>query len=84
MAGFCYLDLVLWSLGACLMKNMGLPATWIASCPGAALFFGAVAGGLLAALLLDGRVLGQALVLGSFVACFLLAGGVIPFERAAT
>ena len=22
---FCYLDLVLWSLGACLMKNMGLP-----------------------------------------------------------
>ncbi|WP_157938905.1 response regulator transcription factor [Enteroscipio rubneri] len=73
MAGFCYLDLVLWSLGACLMKNMGLPATWIASCPGAALFFGVVAGGLLAALLLDGRVLGQALVLGSFVACFLLA-----------
>lgn len=73
MAGFCYLDLVLWSLGACLMKNMGLPATWIASCPGAALFFGAVAGGLLAAVLLDGRPLGEALMLGSFIACFLLA-----------
>ena len=46
MAGFCYLDLVLWSLGACLIKNMGLPATWVAACPGAALFLGAVVGGM--------------------------------------
>lgn len=45
VAGFCYLDLVLWSLGACLMKNMGLPATWVASCPGAALFSGVLVGG---------------------------------------
>ena len=72
-AGFCYLDLVLWSLGACLMKNLGLPATWVASCPGAALFFGAVAGGLVAQAFLEGRVLADATLLASFVACFLLA-----------
>ncbi len=72
-AGFCYLDLVLWSLGACLMKNMGLPATWIASCPGTALFFGAVAGGLAAHVLLIGRSVDQTAVLASLAACFLLA-----------
>ena len=72
-AGFCYLDLVLWSLGACLMKNMGLPATWIASCPGAALFFGAVVGGLTAHVLLVGRPFDQVTALASLVACFLLA-----------
>lgn len=72
-AGFCYLDLVLWSLGACLIKNMGLPAPWVASCPGAALFFGAIAGGLIGYTVLEGRPLGDATVLGSFVACFLFA-----------
>ncbi|RDB56470.1 hypothetical protein C1879_08895 [Paraeggerthella hongkongensis] len=72
-AGFCYLDLVLWSLGACLMKNMGLPATWVASCPGAALFFGAVAGGLATSIFLSGRPLPDAAMLASFVACFLFA-----------
>ena len=72
-AGFCYLDLVLWSLGACLMKNLGLPATWVASCPGAALFFGAVVGGSAAGVFLDGRSLTDATILASFVACFLLA-----------
>lgn len=72
-AGFCYLDLVLWSLGACLMKNFGLPATWVASCPGAALFFGTVVGGLVAAVLLSGRPLPDAASLASFVACLLLA-----------
>ena len=34
MAGFCYLDLVLWSLGACLMKNMGLPGHLDSQLPG--------------------------------------------------
>lgn len=72
-AGFCYLDLVLWSLGACLMKNMGLPATWVASCPGAALFFGAVFGGLVANAFLAGQSLPDAAMLASFVACFLFA-----------
>ncbi len=72
-AGFCYLDLVLWSLGACLMKNMGLPATWIASCPGAALYFGAVAGGFGAHALLVGRPFGETAALAGLVACFLLA-----------
>lgn len=72
-AGFCYLDLVLWSLGACLMKNMGLPATWIASCPGAALFSGTVFGWLIATVFLASRPLGQIAVFASLVGCFLLA-----------
>lgn len=46
-AAFCFLDLVLWSLGACLIKNLGLPATWVATCPGASLVLGAVGGGIL-------------------------------------
>lgn len=79
---FCYLDLVLWSLGACLMKNMGLPATWIASCPGAALFSGAVVGGLAACAFLAGGpavpAVGVAPVedpalLACLVACIVLA-----------
>lgn len=72
-AGFCYLDLVLWSLGACLIKNMGLPAPWVASCPGAALFFGTMAGGAISYVALAGRSLEDTAVLGSFVACFLFA-----------
>lgn len=72
-AGFCYLDLVLWSLGACLMKNMGLPATWVASCPGAALFFGVLVGGAAAWTALSGRAFEDAAMLASFAACFLFA-----------
>ncbi|WP_158539666.1 response regulator transcription factor [Gordonibacter sp. 28C] len=72
-AGFCYLDLVLWSLGACLMKNMGMPATWIASCPGAALFFGVVAGGGVALAFLNGEPSPDGPLLASCVACFVLA-----------
>ena len=71
--GFCYLDLVLWSLGACLIKNMGLPAPWVASCPGATLFFGTMAGGAISYVALAGRSLEDTAVLGSFVACFLFA-----------
>lgn len=75
IVGFCMLDLVLWSLGACLMKNMGLPAPWIASCPGAALFFGVLFGSACVyALELPGA--GYPLApdaLGYFVACALLA-----------
>jgi DNA-binding CsgD family transcriptional regulator len=44
-AGYFFLDAVLWSLGAYLMKNVGLPATWIASFPGAALSCGTLLGG---------------------------------------
>lgn len=73
VAGFCYLDLVLWSLGACLMKNMGLPATWVASCPGAALFSGVLVGGAVAYVVLGGRPYGEAAILASFAACFLFA-----------
>lgn len=72
-AGFCYLDLVLWSLGACLMKNMGLPATWVASCPGAALFFGVLAGGAVTCVALGGHPREDAAMLAGFVACLLFA-----------
>lgn len=72
-AGFCYLDLVLWSLGACLMKNMGLPATWIASCPGAALFCGVVVGAGLALGFLGAETSPDAALLASCVACLVLA-----------
>lgn len=73
VAGFCYLDLVLWSLGACLMKNMGLPATWIASCPGAALFCGVVVGAGLALGFLGAEMSPDAALLASCVACLVLA-----------
>ncbi|WP_180326605.1 response regulator transcription factor [Raoultibacter phocaeensis] len=75
IVGFCLLDLVLWSLGACLMKNMGLPAPWIASCPGAALFFGVLLGSVcmhaLGSLRVDLPIAFDAS--GYFVACALLA-----------
>lgn len=72
-AGFCYLDLVLWSLGACLIKTMGLPATWVASCPGAALFFGAVGGCVVGMTVLAGKTAPEVAAFGSFAACFMLA-----------
>lgn len=75
--GFCYLDMVLWSLGACLMKNMGLPATWIASCPGAALFSGVVVGAAITGCVLEGHPLDQTAVFASLVACFVLAAALL-------
>lgn len=72
-AGFCYLDLVLWSLGACLMKNMGLPATWVASCPGSALCIGAVCGALAACALINGYSLSDMGMYMSVIACMLFA-----------
>lgn len=39
-AAAVFTDLVLWSLGAYIIKDMGMPACWIASLPGAALFCG--------------------------------------------
>jgi DNA-binding CsgD family transcriptional regulator len=44
LAGYLFLDVILWSLGAHLIKNAGLPATWIASFPGAALTAGTLLG----------------------------------------
>lgn len=44
LAASVYLDLVLWSLGAYIIKNLGAPAVWIASLPGAALFGGMAIG----------------------------------------
>lgn len=76
-AAFCFLDLVLWSLGACLMKNMGLPATWIASCPGAALFCGMVAGGCVILAFLNGVTGRDATLLASLIACLVLAAALL-------
>lgn len=44
IAGFLYLDLVLWGLGSYLIKNCGQPATWVASCPTASLMAGRTLG----------------------------------------
>lgn len=75
LLGFCYLDMVLWSLGACLIKNMGLPAPWIACGPGAALYFGNVAGFGIVAIIAHSGWPGSSLMyyLGSLVAFLLLA-----------
>jgi DNA-binding CsgD family transcriptional regulator len=42
--GYFYLDLVLWGLGSYLIKNRRQPATWVASCPTAALMAGRTIG----------------------------------------
>jgi len=44
LIGFCFLDITLWSLGACLAKNMGISSPWIASLTGAALAAGVIVG----------------------------------------
>jgi DNA-binding CsgD family transcriptional regulator len=48
--GYFYLDLVLWALGSYLIKNRRQPATWVASCPTAALMTGRTLGALLSSL----------------------------------
>jgi DNA-binding CsgD family transcriptional regulator len=71
-AGYCYLDIILWSLGAYLMKNAGLPATWIATFPGAALTGGTLIGGLIGWLAASQDSAGLILFAG-LTACMLLA-----------
>lgn len=44
LTGFLYLDLVLWGLGSYLIKNCDQPATWLSSCPSAALMTGRALG----------------------------------------
>lgn len=75
LAASVYLDLVLWSLGAYIIKNMGAPAVWIASLPGAALF-GGMAIGAIAMLAVSAWALpvGQTPLLG---ACFMLAASLM-------
>ena len=79
-----FTDLVLWSLGAYIIKDMGMPACWIASLPGGALFLGTSMGALafLAAwrLMPDGVL---ALVeMPLLAACLLLAASLfLPSER---
>jgi DNA-binding CsgD family transcriptional regulator len=50
MMGYFYLDLVLWALGSYLIKNRRQPATWVASCPTAALMTGRMIGALMSSL----------------------------------
>ena len=74
LAASVYLDLVLWSLGAYIIKNLGAPAVWIASLPGAALYGGMALGAIvpLVAPLLAGSeapLVRQMPLLG---ACFML------------
>lgn len=47
MLGYYFVDLAMWCLGSYLIKNCGLPATWIAMGPSCSLFIGTMAGGLL-------------------------------------
>lgn len=74
LAASVYLDLVLWSLGAYIIKNLGAPAVWIASLPGAALFGGMAIGAtvMLAVPLLWGPASPVALQLPLLGACFML------------
>ena len=46
LVGYCLLDVLLWGLGSYLIKNVSLPAMWIAACPSGALFMGYFAGGI--------------------------------------
>lgn len=69
-----FTDLVLWSLGAYIIKDMGMPACWIASLPGGALFLGTSMGAL-ASLTLHNLMPGNTLSLAEMpllAACLLL------------
>lgn len=43
--GYYFVDVTLWALGSYLIKNQGLPATWIAMGPSCSLFMGTMIGG---------------------------------------
>lgn len=46
ITGYYFVDLSMWCLGSYLIKNRGLPATWIAMGPSCSLFVGNMVGGL--------------------------------------
>jgi DNA-binding CsgD family transcriptional regulator len=74
MAGYFYLDLVLWALGSYLIKNRRQPATWVASCPTAALMTGRTIGGLMASLGLQSPVISENIqIYASGMALFFVA-----------
>ncbi|MEG0375518.1 MAG: helix-turn-helix transcriptional regulator [Raoultibacter sp.] len=56
IAGFIYLDLVLWGLGSYLIKNCDQPATWVASCPTSALMTGRAFGVVIGSIALQALV----------------------------
>lgn len=47
IVGYYFVDLAMWCLGSYLIKNKGLPATWIAMGPSCSLFIGNMVGGFL-------------------------------------
>ena len=68
-----FMDLVLWSLGAFIIKGMGVPVTWIASFPGAALFAGTGVGAAAVHLATYASPASEAApVIALVTACFLL------------
>lgn len=73
-----YTDVILWSLGAYIMRDMGMPACWIASLPGAALFCG-TASGACVMWLLDRLASGvtTGVVAPLFMACGLLFASLV-------
>ncbi|MDR0499699.1 MAG: helix-turn-helix transcriptional regulator [Coriobacteriales bacterium] len=75
-AGYLVLDMVLWSLGAYLIKNDGLPATWIASFPGAVLSAGTILGALASMFIVINNVENIA-ACGGLMAIFLLATALV-------
>ena len=61
LTAFSYLDLVLWSFGAYLIKHLHQPAIWSTSCPTCALMGGRLVGTLVAGIMIGrGGSLGDA------------------------
>ena len=72
-SGCVFIDLVLWSLGAFVMKNMGIPVVWIATLPGAALYLGRAFGAVSLSTVFSGFVISEPRLAAMTVALLLLA-----------
>lgn len=72
-AGCVFIDLVLWSLGAFVMKNMGIPVVWIATLPGAALYLGRAFGAVASSTVFGGLISSEPRLAAMTLALFLLA-----------
>ncbi|MCL1798916.1 MAG: helix-turn-helix transcriptional regulator [Eggerthellaceae bacterium] len=51
LIGFCYVHLVMWGLCSYLIKNFGLPATWVIAWPTCCLMLGQLLGGITSSVL---------------------------------
>ena len=72
-SGCVFIDLVLWSLGAFVMKNMGIPVVWIATLPGAALYLGRAFGAVSLSTVLSDFVTSEPRLAAMTIALLLLA-----------